>query len=138
MIVGIGTDMVEIARVKKMLEDRHAEKFIGRVLTDAERKLAEERQGRLHEFVAGRFAAKEAVVKALGCGIGRLAGFRDVEIAADSYGRPVCRIADAALKRTGLPPGARIHVSITHSQSTAAAFAVIELPDSSGAAEREG
>ncbi|UUZ82960.1 holo-ACP synthase [Paenibacillus sp. P26] len=66
MIIGVGTDLLEIARVRSILERPSGDRFLQRVLTEKERELATAKQGRLAEFTAGRFAAKEAVVKALG------------------------------------------------------------------------
>jgi holo-[acyl-carrier protein] synthase len=98
-----------------------------RVLTPAEFEMAQVRQGRKPEYVAGRFAAKEAVVKALGCGIGWQVGFQDIEVTPDAAGRPECRVSPAALERLGLAPAAvRLHLSITHNATTAGAFAVAE------------
>ncbi len=64
MIYGIGHDVLEISRMAHILAGKYADAFLNRVLTPAERELAVERKGRLAEFVAGRFAAKEAVTKA--------------------------------------------------------------------------
>lgn len=126
MIVGIGMDLVEIARVAKLLREPHGERFVARVLTPGERELAQRRQGRLAEFVAGRFAAKEAVVKALGCGIGREAGFQDIEVLPDARGKPECCLSEAACGRLGWPPSRRIHLTITHTATLAGAYAVAE------------
>ncbi|MBD0382357.1 holo-ACP synthase [Paenibacillus sedimenti] len=127
MIIGIGTDLVEIARMRKMLAGSTAARFLERILTPQERELAEQRRGRLAEFAAGRFAAKEAIVKAIGCGIGKQIGFQDVEVLPDPLGKPVCRVAEAALERAGLNgSNHRIHISITHTDSMAAAYAIVE------------
>ncbi|MFD0696841.1 holo-ACP synthase [Paenibacillus sp. GCM10027628] len=127
MIIGIGTDLVEIARMRKMLEGTTAARFLERILTPQERGLAEQRRGRLAEFAAGRFAAKEAIVKAVGCGIGKQVGFQDIEVLPDALGKPVCRITAEALERAGLTGSShRIHISITHTDSMAAAYAIVE------------
>jgi holo-[acyl-carrier protein] synthase len=128
MIYGVGLDMLEINRMKKIMEGKAAKRFLERILTVAERELAMTRKGRLCEFIAGRFVAKEAVVKALGCGLGQIVGFQDIEIFPDALGKPGCRIASAALDRLGLPVDStmRIHLSITHSESMAAAYVIIE------------
>jgi holo-[acyl-carrier protein] synthase len=127
MIYGVGMDMLEIGRMKKILEGKAGSRFIERVLTSAERDMAQERKGRLNEFVAGRFAAKEAVVKALGCGIGQIVGFQDMEILPNSSGKPLCILSEAALKRLGFTADStRIHLSITHSETLAAAYAIVE------------
>lgn len=128
MIIGVGTDLLEIARVRSILEQPSGDRFLQRVLTEKERELATAKQGRLAEFTAGRFAAKEAVVKALGCGIGKEVSFRDVEVLPDPKGRPVVRIAPEALGRLSLDPDRlQIHLSITHSETSAMAYALAEL-----------
>jgi holo-[acyl-carrier protein] synthase len=126
MIIGVGTDLVEIARVRKMLDGSAGERFLERILTPQERELAHKRRGRLAEFAAGRFAAKEAVVKAIGCGIGKQIGFQDVEVLPDGLGKPVCHVREEALQRAGLIGSQRIHISITHTESMAAAYAIVE------------
>jgi holo-[acyl-carrier protein] synthase len=127
MIAGIGNDLIEIARIQKIIKDGPGKKFLERILTPAEQRLAEDRKGRLYEFAAGRFAAKEAVVKALGCGICEQIGFQDVEILPDSTGKPLCTITEAALNRLQLDPQhVRIHLSITHTAVLASAYVVIE------------
>ncbi|ULL19145.1 holo-[acyl-carrier-protein] synthase [Paenibacillus sp. H1-7] len=127
MIIGIGTDLLEIARVKGILEGAAGERFLQRVLTPAERELAEKRRGRLAEYTAGRFAAKEAVSKALGCGIGKQLSLQDIEIIPDDCGKPVCRVAKEAFSRLGLNPEQTvIHLSITHSETSAMAYVIVE------------
>lgn len=139
MIIGIGTDLLEIARMKAILAQPSGERFLQRVLTEKERELASEKRGRLAEFAAGRFAAKEAVVKALGCGIGKEVTFRDVEVLPDAKGKPLCRVSAAAWERLvrsagqealcaegGSPERLHIHLSITHTETMAMAYAVVE------------
>lgn len=126
MIAGVGIDLVEIERVTKLLQQPHGERFIERVLTPEERELARKRRGRLAEFIAGRFAAKEAVVKALGCGIGREVGFQDIRVLPDACGKPECRLSDAAWSRLPWSKPLKLHLSITHSASMAGAYAVAE------------
>jgi holo-[acyl-carrier protein] synthase len=127
MIRGVGMDLLEIGRMKKILTGKAAERFLERILTSAERELAYPRKGRLSEFIAGRFAAKEAVVKALGCGIGQIMGFQDIEILPDRLGKPVCSISPEALQRLGYANDSiTIHLSISHTESMAAAYAVVE------------
>lgn len=138
MIIGIGMDLVEIDRIRRILEEPHGGRFVERVLTPEERERAVSRSGRLAEFVAGRFAAKEAVAKALGCGIGRQVGLQDIRVVPDANGKPVCSVSDAAWERLGLAaesPSAdertsaaaiQLHLTITHTETTAAAFVVAE------------
>lgn len=126
MIVGIGTDLIDIPRIEQILAKHTAKQFLRRVLTSAERQLAEQRQGRLAEFVAGRFAAKESVAKALGTGIGGAVGFQDIEVLCDRHNKPICTIDPQAMERAGFDPATLVHLSITHSNQTAAAFVVLE------------
>ncbi|TDF97233.1 holo-ACP synthase [Paenibacillus piri] len=128
MIIGIGTDLLNIARVKTIVESGAGDRFIARVLTEDEQRLAAERQGRLVEFVAGRFAAKEAVSKALGCGIGKQVSFKDIEVIPGPLGKPVCRVSKEALRRLQLEPPEEIviHLSITHTAELAMAYSVAE------------
>ena len=132
MIVGIGTDIVEIERIAAILSGASGDKFLERILTPAERGLAAERgtqhEARRAQFVAGRFAAKEAVAKAFGCGIGDPLSFQHIEILHDSLGKPQCSVAAIVYERPGLNvTGARMHISISHTTGHATAFAVLEF-----------
>ncbi|MFC9711625.1 holo-ACP synthase [Paenibacillus sp. NPDC056933] len=128
MIYGIGNDVLEIGRMRKLLSGRHAEAFMNRILTPAEREIANHRGKRMTEFVSGRFAAKEAVSKAFGCGIGSMMSFTDIEVLPDEKGRPVATLSAQAWERLQLPYGKKydIHLSITHQTELAAAFAIVE------------
>jgi len=131
MIVGIGLDVVESARMEKILAGPASRRFLERVLTPREREARSAlSQRRALEYACGRFAAKEAVVKALGCGIGSTVGFQDIEVLADERGKPVCSLSEASLVRLGLEGGSgfSIHLAITHERSLAAATAIIEKP----------
>ncbi|WP_078429415.1 holo-ACP synthase [Alkalihalobacterium alkalinitrilicum] len=116
MIKGIGIDIVEIARIKQAIE--RTDKFILRILTENERKkyhtLTKQRQ---FEYVAGRFAAKEAFVKAIGTGISKEVGWQDIEVVNDvNSGKP-----SIAWKGND-----KVHVSISHSKEFAVAQVIIE------------
>lgn len=101
--------------------------FLRRILTEGELVLAWQRTGNAAEFAAGRFAAKEAVVKALGSGIGSSVGFHDIEILPDAYGKPEVALSEGAWERLGLQGGQyKIHITITHSRELASTFAVVE------------
>lgn len=132
MIIGIGTDILDIARVSRILDSGAGDRFLRRILTEAELEQARSRPSRLAEFAAGRFAAKEAAVKALGCGIGEAAGFRDVEILSAPSGKPECRLSARARAAVGFLGGDRLHLSISHSDGHAVAFAVWERPGAPG------
>lgn len=130
MIIGIGTDIVGLERIGRMAEGARGEAFARRVLTEAEREIAlgKKARARYVEFLAGRWAAKEAVSKALGCGIGATLGFHDIELLPDERGKPRCTVSPAAWERLGRPTAA-VHVSISHADGWASAFAVAEARD---------
>lgn len=134
-IIGIGHDVIELERIRDLLSGRLAERFMRRLWTEGERKLAEEQantanttpSARLVEYAAGRFAAKEAVAKAFGCGIGGMLGFHDMEIRPDKAGKPHVHIRPEALSKLGHEKdGIRLHLSITHTATLASAFVIIE------------
>ena len=127
MIAGVGTDIVEIARIQAALA-RHGEAFSRRVLTDEE--LAElGRRAAPDVFLAGRWAAKEAVSKALGVGIGEACAWRDIHVRNDSRGRAhVTLSGDAGRTAAGLGVR-RVHVSISHEREYACATAILESAD---------
>ncbi|MBD3921593.1 holo-ACP synthase [Paenibacillus sp. PR3] len=134
MIIGIGHDIADIDRIAAILGKPTGAKFIDRVLAGAERERAAALTGRrLAEFVAGRFAAKEAVVKALGCGIGTIAGLHDIVIGRDERGKPEVLLSASTLHKLGWEDAQdsgrvirRVHVTITHDRGLASAFAVAE------------
>ncbi|MFS1514423.1 holo-ACP synthase [Chengkuizengella sp. SCS-71B] len=129
MIYGIGNDLIEISRVENVLNKNHGKKFVDRILTPQEKNIYMKRVKNNVEFVAGRFAAKEAIVKALGCGIGDKVGFQDINIVPDELGKPLCRISSEVLENLGVLSESKIHISITHSATMAAAFAIVEILD---------
>lgn len=125
MIIGVGTDLTELKRIRGILSGKRGSAFLRRILTERELACIEgSAEQRRVEFAAGRWAAKEAVSKALGCGIGGLISFQDVEVLPDELGKPVCTVSEAAWERLGFR--AKVHLSITHTSEWAAAFAVAE------------
>ena len=128
MIVGIGSDLIDIRRVEKTLA-RHAERFIARVFTEIEKDRSERRKERVASY-AKRFAAKEACAKALGTGIARGVYWRDMGVVNLPGGKPTMRLTGGAAVRLAelLPPGheAFVHLSITDDYPLAQAFVVIE------------
>jgi len=129
MIAGIGTDIIDIERVHRMLSNTTGDRFMRRVLTDAEYSICIGRPGRVAEFVAGRFAAKEAVVKGLGCGIGKDVSFHDIEILPDKQGKPHVRLSDNARANLRLQDHVKLHITISHTATNAVAFAVVEYAE---------
>lgn len=123
-VIGVGLDLVEVARVERAL-GRFGGRFAGRIYTAAELALAGSGSGKMR-FLASRFAAKEAVAKALGTGIGGACRWRDVEILRGENGKPRVLLHGAA-RGAAAGLGARIiHVSVTHTATHAAAVAVVE------------
>jgi holo-[acyl-carrier protein] synthase len=128
MIVGIGSDLVDIRRVEKTLE-RFGERFIARVFTDIERRKSEARRQRAASY-ARRFAAKEACAKALGTGLNGGVFWRDMGVVNLRSGKPTMALTGGAAARLAaiVPAGhtAAIHVSITDDWPLAQAFVIIE------------
>ncbi|HLF71331.1 MAG TPA: holo-ACP synthase [Dehalococcoidia bacterium] len=113
-----GVDAIEISRVRKTLH-RHPERFLSRVYTDLEVAYC---RGRIREL-AVRFAAKEAMMKALGTGI-RGVGWREIEILADQRGKPLVYLHGRAAKRAEALGLGAAEVSLTHLEDLALAFVV--------------
>ena len=132
MIIGLGSDLIDIRRIEKTLE-RYGERFIERVYTDVERRKSEGRKQRAASY-AKRFAAKEACSKALGTGIRAGVYWRDMGVVNMRSGKPTMALTGGAgewLKRL-MPPGHRpvIHLTITDDFPMAMAVVIIEaLPE---------
>ena len=127
MILGIGSDIVDIRRIEEVLE-RHGERFARRVFTETERTRADARANRAATY-AKRFAAKEACAKALGTGIGGGVFWRDLGVVNLASGRPTMKLAGGALKRLAAltPSGseARVDLTMTDEWPLAQAFVII-------------
>lgn len=123
MIVGLGLDVVELARIERAHE-RFGEAFSRRILTASE--LASRAGRDPIPTLAGCFAAKEAAVKALGTGFSTGITFQCVEILPDPLGRPVLRLSGPARDRAREIGADAFHVSISHGRDTAAAVVVAE------------
>ena len=122
MVIAIGTDIVEIARIAEVLE-RQGERFIDRILTVSEKTLYN--QSKSVSFVAKRFAAKEAVAKALGTGIGRGVSFKDIVISNNAKGAPLVELSNGAADVMRELGGARMLLSISDERHYALAYAVL-------------
>ncbi len=122
MILGIGTDIVEIERVKKAVAK---EAFVSRVFTEAEAAYCRSRGAGMAESFAGRFAAKEAVLKAFGTGLreGRMA---DIEVINDELGCPKVQLHGAFGQRAERMGVQRVWLSISHAREYATAQCVLE------------
>jgi holo-[acyl-carrier protein] synthase len=121
-IIGIGTDITECLRIARMIE-RHGELFIDRVYTPAEIKYCQSRKQATQHYT-GRWAAKEAILKALGTGWRKGISWRDIEIRNEPGGKPQVGVRGGAkdvVEQLGIT---EIQVSISHCRSHATAFAV--------------
>ena len=124
MVLGLGTDMVEIARIERAVA-RRGERFLGRVFTPGERRDCFRKASRC-ESLAARFAAKEAAFKALGRGLFECGGFPSVEIVVDGGGRPEIVFRGRALRIAEEMGVRRSFVSLAHDGGFAVATVVLE------------
>jgi holo-[acyl-carrier protein] synthase len=120
MVIGIGTDIAHIERIKKLTPEA-----VARLLTAPEAEYCARFQAK-EERIAGRFAAKEAILKALGTGWSQGLGWGQIEILPDAAGAPVATLTGAALARLIGLGATRCLVSISHQGEYAVAFAIIE------------
>ena len=124
MIVGIGVDIVENARISEMLR-RHGRSFEEKLFTEGELSYADERRRRT-EHLAARFAAKEAVAKALGQGMTNGISWRDIEVVHDQRGKPGVKLTGAVRKLADKMGVQHLHISLSHTDSHSVAFVVAE------------
>lgn len=124
MIKGIGSDIIELARIEKAL--KHP-RFLEKYFTQAEREFFESRCGAVSS-IAANFAAKEAVSKALGTGF-RGFGPEDIEVLRDELGKPTVSLLGGAKSRMDILGINSIHISLSHHKSSALAFVVAEGVD---------
>ena len=125
MIFGIGTDIVEVSRIERLLA-QYGEAFAQRILT-VEEWLAFEQSTIQARFLAKRFSAKEAFAKALGCGLRAPATFRNITITHDDLGKPVFDFKPALqtlLDQRGIR---HHHLTISDEKELAVAFVVLEI-----------
>jgi holo-[acyl-carrier protein] synthase len=124
MILGTGIDIIEVARIAASFE-KFGERFLNRVLLPDEIAYC-----LLHKnpapFLAVRFAAKEAISKAFGTGIGAQLGWRDMEIRRKESGEPFVVLHGMGVELFAARGGQRLHVSLTHTENYAAATAILE------------
>ncbi len=118
MILRTGVDLIEISRIQEAIA-RHGKRYLERIYTAAELK----QLGNEVESLAGRFAAKEAVAKALGCGIGAVS-WKDIEVLGDEQNAPGLTLHGAAAQKARELGLESWSVSISHSMSHAVAFVV--------------
>ena len=124
MILGIGTDIIEVARIQSSYE-RFGERFVNRILLPAEIAYCLSHKAPA-PFLAARFAAKEAISKAFGTGIGAQLGWQDMEVRRKESGEPYVILhggGETLLKTRGAK---HVLISISHTQAHATAVAILE------------
>ena len=122
-VVGLGLDLLEVDRLGAAIE-RHGERFLRRVFTEGERDYCEAKSEPA-VFYAARFAAKEAVAKAFGTGIGADIGWLDIEVVRNAAGAPAVCLAGKGAELAALRGVDRVLLSMTHTSGMAAASVVL-------------
>jgi holo-[acyl-carrier protein] synthase len=124
VILGTGIDIVEVERIRSSLE-RFGERFLKRILRPGEIAycLSHKSPG---PYVAARFAAKEAISKAFGTGIGAELGWHDMEIQREPSGKPTVVLHGSGARLFAARGGRIIHISLSHTEQHAAATAILE------------
>ena len=121
-VIGIGTDIIECLRIDQMIE-RHGEIFLRRVYTPLEVDYCNSRKAATQHF-AGRWAAKESVLKAMGTGWAKGISWRDIEVRNDERGRPSITLSGGAQEVCESLGVLTMHISISHCRSHATAYAL--------------
>jgi holo-[acyl-carrier protein] synthase len=124
MIVSIGTDIIEVYRIRETLE--RTPRFAERVFTERERAYCEAKGAAAAQSYAARFAAKEAFLKALRTGWRGKIGWQDIEIKNDEYGAPFLEISGEARKILEELEATKVHLSMSHTTEHAIANVVLE------------
>jgi holo-[acyl-carrier protein] synthase len=122
-ILGHGIDIVETARMKRMVEE-HGQRFLDRVFTSAEQAYCSANPKRYYEHLAGRFAAKEAVLKVLGTGWRGGIAWTDVEVLKEPSGQPRIRLTGECLRIATDLGISSWHLSLSHIETHATASAI--------------
>jgi holo-[acyl-carrier protein] synthase len=125
MVVGLGTDIIEIARVRRSLE-RFGDQFRDRIFTAGEIAYCESRKRGAVESYAARFAAKEAAAKALGTGISRGVSWKEIEVRRQPGQRPTLHFTGRASERAQALGAKHASLSLTHGRDTALATVILE------------
>lgn len=124
MILGTGVDIIEVARLEASLE-RFGDRFLARILLPPEIEYCRS-HARPGPHVAARFAAKEAVSKAFGTGIGAQLGWHDIEVCRLESGEPRVRLHGKGNELLTARCGRMVHLSLSHTQGHAVAMAILE------------
>ncbi len=124
MIIGCGIDLIKIERIEKIIK-KWGDNFTSRVFTLLEREYCEKKKGNKYQSYAGRFAAKEALLKALGLGL-REANWKEIEIKNDELGQPIIDTS-GKLKNIASAKGvSKYFISISHTKEYAVAQVILE------------
>lgn len=124
MVVGIGTDIIEVARVKKSIETIKG--FKEKIFSEGEIEYCESKKNK-YEHYAARFAAKEAYFKAIGTGWRHGLAFKEIEIAHDSLGKPLIILSGNAKDHADRSGYTNRQVSLSHIKETATAVVILEI-----------
>jgi holo-[acyl-carrier protein] synthase len=124
MVLGVGTDLIEIARIAESVR-RYGDRFLGRIFTPREIEYCQRKKNAAESFAA-RFAAKEAGAKALGTGISHGVGWLELEVVREPSGKPGLQLSGRAAERAARLGVARVSLSLTHSGALALAVVVME------------
>lgn len=122
MIIGIGTDIVEIVRIKKIIE-KHGERFLDRVYTKTEQEYCESFKVNKYQHYAARFAAKESFSKAIGTGFSKGFKFQEIGIDNEKSGNPFVVLDGNFKEKYGMYD---VHVSLSHTDNNAIAYVIIQ------------
>ena len=138
MIIGLGSDLIDIRRIEETLE-RYGERFINRIFTELEQKKSERRAQRAASY-AKRFAAKEACAKALGTGLKDGVFWRDMGVVNLPTGAPTLKLTGGAARRLAeiTPPGTRADISLTLTDDYPLAQAIVIISAVAEAPQRKG
>lgn len=125
MILGLGTDMIEIARIEHSIT-RFGDAFLHRIYTAGEIEYCRQKKKNAAESFAARFAAKEAGAKALGTGISRGVSWKELEVRRETGERPTLHLSGRAAERAAQMGVRTLSLSLTHSRDVAMAVVVAE------------
>lgn len=124
-VVGTGVDVVLVSRIERSL-DRYGDRFVARVYTSGESDYCAAKKRGAAQAYAVRFAAKEAVAKALGIGIRRGINFKDIEVVLDALGKPFVELHGGARDAADARGVEKVHIALSHEADWAVAYALIE------------
>jgi len=124
MIIGTGIDIIEVERVAASYK-RFGDRFLKRILKESEIEYCLSHKNPA-QFIAARFAAKEAISKAFGTGISEKIGWQDIEICKEDSGKPYVKLHNKGLKLMEEYGATNLHISLSHTQNYATAIAILE------------